>query len=197
MSPTTTLNPPAVVREVRSLAEIEAHIDREVGVVFEAAPSRSKLSIGRLLLEAKAQVPHGQWEAWVKARGLAVRTARDYMALAKSATVADLPSNGNTTYRDAGIDKRPRIADRDNKTKPTIINLKEAAQADARTTTLKRLVEFVEWTERTPANRNDEDLKWWGEDGPGMFDHGLTRFRVLAAAGQLARIAKQTFRAKQ
>ena len=54
MSTTAIINPPAVTREVRSLAEIEAAIDRESGRL-----KHTKLRLGRLLLEAKEHVSHG------------------------------------------------------------------------------------------------------------------------------------------
>lgn len=54
-------------------------------------------------------VPHGQWEAWVKARSLATVTAWKYMKLAKSFSGKDLPPSADPTYRDAGIDKRPAL----------------------------------------------------------------------------------------
>src|SRR4051812_42211679 len=52
-------------------------------------------AVGKLLIEAKAKVPHGQWLPWLKANcAMPERTARDYMRLArlsvKTATVADL-----------------------------------------------------------------------------------------------------------
>lgn len=57
---------------------------------------------GTLLLEAKALLPHGQWEGWVSENcsGLALRTAQAYMRLAaklqalppaEAQRVADLP----------------------------------------------------------------------------------------------------------
>ena len=43
------------------------------------------LIAGKLLLEAKAQIDHGAWESWVTSNcGLAPRTARAYMQLAKT-----------------------------------------------------------------------------------------------------------------
>ena len=58
------INPPAVVREVRSLAEIEADINRESGRL-----KHTKLRLGRLLFEAKEQVSHGDWSDWVEPVG--------------------------------------------------------------------------------------------------------------------------------
>jgi hypothetical protein len=54
------------------------------------------LAAGELLTEAKAQLPHGQWESWLATIDLPPRTAQHYMRLAKhadvikSANVADL-----------------------------------------------------------------------------------------------------------
>ncbi len=63
----------------------------------------SKLRIGRLLLKARPLVQHGQWVAYVEARGLTDRTARNYMALAESEKFSDLPDDADPTYRAAGM----------------------------------------------------------------------------------------------
>ncbi len=57
------------------------------------------LEAGRLLTEAKKQVPHGSWAGWLEANvGFSDRTARRYMQIAtsgfKTATVADLEMRG-------------------------------------------------------------------------------------------------------
>jgi hypothetical protein len=61
------------------------------------------LSIGALLLEAKAQVEHGEWLPWLKAQtGFSERSAQNYMAAAKfavkNATVADLKLRPTALY---------------------------------------------------------------------------------------------------
>lgn len=46
--------------------------------------AKCAFEIGQLLIEAKSQVPHGEWEAWLSEHcNLAPRTARAYMRLAK------------------------------------------------------------------------------------------------------------------
>ena len=104
MSTAAIINPPAVTREaVRSLAQIEADIDHELSWL-----KLTKLKLGRLLLEAKEQVSHGEWADWVEARGIKMRSGQNYMALAKNANLAYLPDAEDATYRDAGMDPRPQ-----------------------------------------------------------------------------------------
>jgi hypothetical protein len=57
--------------------------------------ARDAIEAGKLLIEAKQALGHGQWEQWLRDNcNLSTRTARRYMALSrsglKSATVADL-----------------------------------------------------------------------------------------------------------
>ena len=48
------------------------------------------LIAGRLLIEAKSRVKHGEWDAWVTANcEVAIRTAQAYMRLAKSVPQLD------------------------------------------------------------------------------------------------------------
>ena len=50
------------------------------------------LIAGRLLIEAKPQVPHGEWENWVTVNcDVAPRTARAYMQLSKNLDSFDSP----------------------------------------------------------------------------------------------------------
>jgi len=103
--------------------------ERTAGAAVEHA-----LTTGRLLIEAKAQVPYGEWESWLTAScAVAPRTARAYMRLAEKWPtiqngngVADLPLREvmkaigtsptapprHPTYvRVQSLDKRDRIAD--------------------------------------------------------------------------------------
>jgi hypothetical protein len=84
-----------------SLVDLAARIKAE----HEAAAGALKRSVehaiaaGDLLIEAKAQVPHGQWLPWLKEHcQIPERTARLYMRLAKNKTeignVADLTVRG-------------------------------------------------------------------------------------------------------
>ncbi len=51
------------------------------------------LIAGKLLIEAKAQIGHGDWENWVTANcGVALRTAQAYMRLSKSVQQLDTPN---------------------------------------------------------------------------------------------------------
>lgn len=47
--------------------------------------TESALIVGKMLMEAKAQVKHGEWDGWVTAHcDMAIRTAQAYMRLAKT-----------------------------------------------------------------------------------------------------------------
>ena len=93
------------------------------------------LTVGGLLIQAKSQVPHGHWDAWLTANcTVAPRTAQAYMRLskkvlllqdAKAQRVADLPlrdamraiatspdappRSASTGIRVAGLDDRQRV----------------------------------------------------------------------------------------
>jgi hypothetical protein len=85
-----------------SLPDLALMINAKVEATLRAAKSATlnALDVGRLLIAAKKQVTHGQWDLWLQANcKVAPRTARAYMRLAsklpmlpaKTATVADLP----------------------------------------------------------------------------------------------------------
>ncbi len=89
------------VEESNRLPVLAATIRRahaDVGRSAIALAERA-LEAGAALIEAKAALPHGSWEVWLKANtGLSNRTARRYMQLSsaglKSATVAVLGLRG-------------------------------------------------------------------------------------------------------
>lgn len=97
-------------REVDGLATDEAQIARS----GESAAAR-RVAIGKMLARVRPQWPERGprakgWGEFLESVGLAERTARDYMALAGfSATVAE--TSPAPTYREAGLDRRPRKAD--------------------------------------------------------------------------------------
>lgn len=59
---------------------LASEIDRAM-LVWVRARLEQVLHVGGMLCEAKDVVPHGEWEAWVKARGFALRTASNWMRL--------------------------------------------------------------------------------------------------------------------
>lgn len=69
-----------------SIAELGERIQNQV-LMLESqlkGATRYALEIGTLLTEAKSQVQHGEWDAWLSEHcNLAPRTARAYMRLAK------------------------------------------------------------------------------------------------------------------
>lgn len=78
---------PIIVDEIK-----RAHDDARTAARFSAERA---MEAGRLLIEAKASVGHGEWLPWLRVNvQMSERTARGYMTLAKSglksATVADL-----------------------------------------------------------------------------------------------------------
>ena len=82
----------------RDLAEIAAELDGGLKKL-----RLTKVEIGRLLIEAKSILPHGQWEDWVVARGLTKKTALNYRTLAESVKIADLKDGQDVKYREAGM----------------------------------------------------------------------------------------------
>jgi hypothetical protein len=90
-----------------SLADLAARIkiEHEATAVALKRSVEHAMAAGNLLIEAKAQVPHGQWLPWLKANcSIPERTAQLYMRLAqrrpeleaKSASLADLTLEGAT-----------------------------------------------------------------------------------------------------
>jgi hypothetical protein len=74
--------------------------------------ARDTIEAGKLLIEAKAGLAHGEWESWLRQNcDLSARTARRYMAIARSglkpAVVADL---GLTAAATAMTQERLEIA---------------------------------------------------------------------------------------
>src|SRR6266700_3589333 len=58
------------------------------------AETTNIIGIGKLLIEAKAQLEHGQWLPWLKANfGSDERTARNYMTAAKLAAKSESDSD--------------------------------------------------------------------------------------------------------
>lgn len=108
---------------VRSNEDLACEINTEHGHVETHKRSAIKHAIrcGELLLEMKQRVGHGNWLAWVEENFEASeRTARNYMEIAKSATVADL--SDATTMRSA----LRALASRSEASKATKLERKEA-----------------------------------------------------------------------
>ena len=71
-----------------SLADLAARIrsEHKASLIAIKRGLRHAISAGTLLIEAKAQLPHGQWLIWLRDHcQLPDRTARDYMHLARYA----------------------------------------------------------------------------------------------------------------
>ena len=75
----------------------------EIKAAHEAAEAATQtafakaIEAGRLLIEARAAIPHGGWLAWVRDLGMTVRTAQRYMQLAR------LPADKSDTVAHLGI----------------------------------------------------------------------------------------------
>jgi phage N-6-adenine-methyltransferase len=104
------------------VAELSAlRRDEETEVKAKASAGRRRLAIGKYLVLARrewpARGPRAKgWGEFLARMDLPERTARDYMALAGyaeeiSAAAAETSDDEVPTYRDAGIDKRPRAED--------------------------------------------------------------------------------------
>src|SRR5689334_292229 len=91
----------------RDLAERINAAHREVEQAMRDAVARA-VAVGELLLEAKAAVGHGGWEAWIEANcTCSVRTAQTYMRVARK--LAELPPE--KAQRVADLSLREAIAD--------------------------------------------------------------------------------------
>ncbi len=102
-----------------SLTDLAARIKAEHNAVVAAFRHGIEHAIrtGELLLEAKAQLPHGEWGSWLEANcEISERSASRYMRLArhrselesKTATVADLTLNAATQLLAPEEPKEPR-----------------------------------------------------------------------------------------
>lgn len=70
---------------VRSIEVIENEI-----IFFKAQASASMLEIGRRLIEAKEQLPHGQWQKWLAEKvAFSERSAQRFMRIAEGYSNAD------------------------------------------------------------------------------------------------------------
>ncbi len=117
-------DPIAIIAPAIDMAAIEKQITAEVialqdGERKEASWSetnaRRRVSIGQKLAQLKKAVTHGTWLPRLERMGIDPRNAQNWMGLAghvsKNETVsflAESPSLPAPTFRDAGIDKRPR-----------------------------------------------------------------------------------------
>jgi Protein of unknown function (DUF3102) len=86
-------DPPAIVREADSLAQLAS----EINALHAAGEETSRKGLahfrdaGKKLLAAKEKCGHGNWLAWLKTNvKVSERHAQNYMRLAKSAVTADL-----------------------------------------------------------------------------------------------------------
>ncbi len=85
------------VTRSNSLADLAARIKAEHEAISESVRDSvaRAIVVGELLIEAKAQLDHGQWLPWLSHCGVPARTAQTYMELARldpnAQRVADLP----------------------------------------------------------------------------------------------------------
>lgn len=77
---------------VRPIEVIEGEI-----LFFKAQASAGMLEIGRRLIEAKAQIPHGEWQKWLAEKvAFSERSAQRFMRIAESYKDADTVSGLGT-----------------------------------------------------------------------------------------------------
>jgi Protein of unknown function (DUF3102) len=113
-----------------SLADLAHRIKEEHGAAAASLGDavRHAIAAGELLIEAKGQVPHGQWLLWLKDHcSLSERTCQFYMRLAKNRAEIE-KTNAQS------------IADSD-------LTLNEAAALLALSSDVRKLLEFVKETE--------------------------------------------------
>ena len=111
-------------REVQSAhvalqdAERKATISDQRSILDREDAARRRLEMGRALIKAKEAARHGEWLPFLETQGIEERNARRWMDLAgytdsKSDTSTSVSDFEVPTLREAGVDKRPRKADRD------------------------------------------------------------------------------------
>jgi Protein of unknown function (DUF3102) len=102
-----TLNPPAIVVQADAdLKHLAAQINEKHQACEQAlrASVQHALDAGRLLIEAKKRVGHGNWLPWLKANvSVSARTAQAYLKLAKDwpAVEAKAQRVADLSFRDA------------------------------------------------------------------------------------------------
>jgi Protein of unknown function (DUF3102) len=91
MAMVTAMSDDIDITTSNSLADLAGriHTEHEASLAAVKSGIEHAINAGRLLLEAKAQVSHGQWLPWLREYAkLSDRTARDYMHLARHAAAA-------------------------------------------------------------------------------------------------------------
>jgi len=154
-----------------SLADLAARIKVAHAAYVDAARKgvEHAMAAGDLLLEAKAQLGHGQWLLWLRKHcGLSVRSAQLYMRLArnrseievKCATVAYLTLQGAASY----LADDARTSNNEWYTPSLVIECARAAMGSidcdpASCELAQRTVGAAEWFDKT---RSGLDQTWCG-----------------------------------
>ena len=99
----------ALTGQVRSLRDIEADIwARKRSVTLDV------LAMGRDLMEAKEQLEHGEWLAWLEKMDFGLRTAENWMRLAREvspeSSLAALPYTKALALLSAPAEEREQLA---------------------------------------------------------------------------------------
>lgn len=100
----------ALTGQVRSLRDIEADIwARKRNVTLDV------LAMGRDLMEAKEQLEHGEWLAWLEKMDFGLRTAENWMRLAREvspeSSLAALPYTKALALLSAPTEEREQLAE--------------------------------------------------------------------------------------
>ncbi len=138
--------PMSEVSTSNSLADLAHRIKAEHTAVAESLKDgvRHAIAAGELLIEAKDQVPHGQWLPWLREHcSLSERTCQLYMRVAKNR---------------AEIEKRNGVADLD-------LSLNEAAALLALSSDVQKLLEFAK---QTQGLSGEELVQAWLDAGVGV-----------------------------
>ena len=93
-------------------ADRKVEVNATQGALLRKKQAEHRLEMGRLLIEAKKQVPHGGWTPFLEKLGIPPRTATEWMDEFKSAHregCADLPKSRKSRRADrAASDPRTR-----------------------------------------------------------------------------------------
>ena len=84
-----------IAREHIALQDTDRKVEVNAaqGESLRERQTQHRLEMGRLLIEAKKQVPHGGWAEYLRPLGITSQRASEWTSLVKSPTDGDLPKS--------------------------------------------------------------------------------------------------------
>jgi hypothetical protein len=151
-------------------AEVQA-LHNAVNAATRTAVERAR-EAGMMLLEAKALVPHGGWQSWIRELGISARTAQGYMQLAR------VPESKCATVAHLGLRAALReIAAHDHPLDEIETALAEVAAVLDRWEELDEIGVDIEPFNPEHEARLNAHLETWIEELPSLFDRMFAAVR--------------------